>query len=179
MTEVTLVSDTSAMRRLSRWRVPLGFALGIVVLWLARPNAASLAWGAAIAMMGEALRVWAAGHLEKSREVTRSGPYRFTRHPLYAGSTIMAAGVAVAARSAAVWAIAAAYVVVMIGSAIRSEESFLRRRFGAAWDDYRAGRVAHEPRPFSLARAVRNREWRALIGLIAAFALLALKMRLG
>lgn len=178
MTEITLVSDPSAMRRLSRWRVPLGFLGGAAVLWLARPDAASLGWGAAIALSGEAVRVWAAGHLEKSREVTRSGPYRFTRHPLYLGSTIMAAGVAVASRSVAVWAIVAAYVVVMIGSAIRSEESFLRKRFGATYDDYRAGRLGHEPRPFSVARAMRNREWRAVVGLAVAFGLLALKLRI-
>ena len=179
MTEITLVSDTSAMRRLSRWRVPLGFVAGAVVLWLARPDARSLAWGGALALAGEAIRVWAAGHLEKSREVTRSGPYRFTRHPLYLGSTVMAAGVALASRSPAVWAIVGLYVVVMIGSAIRSEENFLRRRFGTTYDDYRAGRLGHEPRPFSFARAMRNREWRAALGVVVAFALLALKMRLG
>lgn len=178
MTEITLDSDTSVVRRLARWRVPLGFAGGLAALWLARPDATSLAWGAAIAASGEAIRVWAAGHLEKSREVTRSGPYRFTRHPLYLGSTVMAAGIAVAARSAAVWGIAIVYVVVMIGSAIRSEEAFLRRRFGDTYDDYRAGRLGHEPRPFSLARAMRNREWRAVVGLGVAFALLALRMRL-
>jgi protein-S-isoprenylcysteine O-methyltransferase Ste14 len=178
MTEITLASDTSAVRRLSRWRVPLGFVAGAAVLWLARPDAGSLALGAAIAVLGEAIRVWAAGHLEKSREVTRSGPYRYTRHPLYLGSTVMAVGIAVASRSAAVWVVATAYVVVMIGSAIRSEENFLRARFGATYDDYRAGRLAHEPRPFSLARAMRNREWRAVVGLVVAFAALAIKMRM-
>lgn len=178
MTEITLASDTSALRRLSRWRVPLGFVGGVAVLWLARPDAASLAWGAAVAAVGEAIRVWAAGHLEKSREVTRSGPYRFTRHPLYLGSTVMAAGVAIAARSVAVWTIAVLYVVVMIGSAIRSEENFLRARFGSTYDDYRAGRLGHEARPFSLERAMRNREWRAVAGLLVAFAALAVKMRM-
>ncbi len=175
MTEITLDSDGSALRRFSRWRVPLGFVGGLVVLWLARPDAASLAWGGAIAAVGEGIRVWAAGHLEKSREVTRSGPYRFTRHPLYLGSSVMALGIAWASRSLAAWIIVVGYVVVMIGSAIRSEEAFLRAAFGDTYDDYRAGRLPHEPRPFSLARAMRNREWRALVGLVVAFALLAVK----
>ena len=96
-------------------------------------------------------------------------------HALYLGSTIMAAGVAVASRSAAVWAIVAAYVVVMIGSAVRSEESFLRKRFGATYDDYRAGRLGNEPRPFSVARAMRNREWRAILGLGAVLLVLSAK----
>src|SRR5687768_4374284 len=76
-------------RQLARWRVPLGYALGGVALWLADPTPRSLALGAAVGAVGEALRVWAAGHLEKGREVTNTGPYAVTRHPLYAGSTIM------------------------------------------------------------------------------------------
>mgnify|MGYP002866890679 CR=1 FL=1 len=88
-----------------------------------------------------------------------------------------------AQRSFALWVvpvfIVGLYVVVMIGSAIRSEENFLRRRFGTTYDDYRAGRLGHEPRPFSLERAMRNREWRAALGLVVAFALLVLRMRLG
>lgn len=175
MSDVPQPPARSPMRRLARWRVPMGFVAAAAALWLARPTSSSLAWGALIATMGEALRVWAAGHLEKSREVTRSGPYALTRHPLYLGSAVMAAGVGVASRHPAVWAIAILYVVVMIGSAIRSEEAFLRAAFGDTYDDYRAGRLPHEPRPFSLERAIRNREWRALVGLVVAFALLSAK----
>ena len=90
------------LRRLARWRVPLGYALGGVALWLAEPTRQSLAIGAAVGAAGEALRIWAAGHLEKGREVTNTGPYAITRHPLYAGSTIMGAGLAIAANSVAV-----------------------------------------------------------------------------
>ena len=84
-------------RLLARWRVFLGFVSAALVLWLATPTWPSLALGAAIAIAGESLRLWAAGHLEKSREVTRSGPYRFTRHPLYLGSTLLGIGLATAA----------------------------------------------------------------------------------
>src|SRR5260221_11909126 len=79
---------------LARSRVPLGFVFGAVVMWLAQPTFATLAAGGAIATLGELLRVWAAGHLEKGREVTRSGPYRLIRHPLYAGSAVNGAGAA-------------------------------------------------------------------------------------
>src|SRR5260221_8388939 len=77
---------------LARSRVPLGFVFGAVVMWLAQPTFATLAAGGAIAALGELLRVWAAGHLEKGREVTRSGPYRLIRHPLYTGSAGIGAG---------------------------------------------------------------------------------------
>jgi protein-S-isoprenylcysteine O-methyltransferase Ste14 len=168
--------SVSWLRRVARWRVPLGFVCSAVVLWLARPTVASLLLGFSVAVLGEAFRVWAAGHLEKSREVTSSGPYRLTRHPLYLGSTVMALGIAIAARHVGVWVIAVVYVVVMIGSAIRSEETFLRGRFGGDYDAYRAGALRDDTRRFSLARAMRNREWRAMVGVGVGFALLGLKL---
>ena len=79
--------------------MPLGFVTTIAALVLARPTWATWRAGLLVALVGEAIRVWAAGHLEKGREVTRSGPYRWTRHPLYVGSTILALGVVIAARS--------------------------------------------------------------------------------
>ena len=57
-------------RLLARWRVFLGFVFAAIVLWLATPTPRSLVIGAAIAILGESIRVWAAGHLEKSKEVT-------------------------------------------------------------------------------------------------------------
>ena len=168
--------SVSGLRRLARWRVPLGFLCSIVALWLAQPTPVSLAIGGAVALVGEAIRVWAAGHLEKSREVTSSGPYRFTRHPLYLGSTVMALGIAIAARHVIVWAIVVVYVVVMIGSAIRSEEAFLRARFGGDYDAYKAGTLRNEVRSFSVERALRNREWRAVVGVGVGFLLLGARL---
>ena len=161
---------------LARWRVPLGFVCGIVALALAEPTPSTLAAGAAIAVAGEAIRVWAAGHLEKSREVTTSGPYRYTRHPLYLGSTIMTIGFAVAANSLVATVIAAVYLAVTYSSAIRREEAYLTDRFGAAYPDYKAGRLGGVARRFSAERALRNREYRAAFGLAAALAILAIKV---
>ncbi len=160
---------------LARWRVPLGFVFAIGVLWLARPTAASVALGAAIACAGEAVRVWAAGHLEKSREVTKSGPYRFTRHPLYVGSSIMGLGLAVAANHLVAAALIAIYLVTTIGAAVRNEEAFLRRHFGGEYEAYAAGAARDTERRFSLDRARRNREYRALTGLIVVILVLAAK----
>ena len=123
---------------------------------------------------GEALRIWAAGHLEKSREVTTSGPYRFVRHPLYVGSSIMGAGVAVAANSLAIAVLVLGYLAVTLTAAIRTEEAHLTEKFGNDYPDYRNGRVS-DARRFSLARAMRNREYRALAGFLAVLAVLAWK----
>ena len=131
-----------------------------------------------MALAGECLRVWAAGHLEKGREVTCSGPYRYARHPLYVGSTIIAGGVALAVRSIAAALVIALYMGVTIAAAIRTEEAELRRAFGPAYDNYQASRAdaVIPQRRFSLARARRNREERALTGLLIGFGLLALKI---
>ena len=161
---------------LARRRVALGLVTAVVTLVLAHPTWASLGLGFGVALIGEGVRIWAAGHLEKSREVTRSGPYRWTRHPLYAGSTILALGVVIAAQSLVAAALATIYMFATITAAIRTEEAFLRQAFGDEYDLYRASRAAPMPRPFSLARAMRNREYRAAIGVLAGFALLALKL---
>lgn len=164
------------IRWLARRRVASGFVLGAVVLWLAEPTWTSLARGAAIALTGEALRLWAAGHLEKSREVTRSGPYRWTRHPLYAGSAIIAVGLAVASASLAVAAIVAAYLLTAIPAAIVSEEAHLREKFGGDYDRYQASEAPPMARRFSLARARVNREHHTIAGVLVGFALLAAKI---
>lgn len=160
----------------ARLRVPLGFVCGIVALALAEATFTTLAVGAVIAVAGEALRVWAAGHLEKSREVTTSGPYRFTRHPLYVGSTIMAIGFVIASHSLAVALVALVYFAVAYTAAIRREEAFLTAAFGDAYPDYKAGRLGGAARSFSLERALRNREYRAAAGLAIALLILALKL---
>jgi protein-S-isoprenylcysteine O-methyltransferase Ste14 len=161
-----------------RRRVTLGFVAAAAALALASPTWATWRTGLLVAIVGEAVRIWAAGHLEKSREVTRSGPYRWTRHPLYAGSALMAMGIVIASNSAAVALIAALYIGVTIPMAIRAEESFLRRAFGDTYDRYRRSESEPAARRFSLDRAMRNREYRAVGGLIGGFAFLALKVLL-
>ncbi|HVT46766.1 MAG TPA: methyltransferase [Vicinamibacterales bacterium] len=165
-------------RTLARWRVPLGFVAAAVVFVLARPSWRSWSIGLAIALAGAAVRVWAAGHLEKSREITRSGPYRFIRHPLYAGSLFLGIGFAVAAHTVVVAVIAIVYLGVTLAAAIRTEEAFLDQKFDGAYTAYRAGRAEPVMRRFSWGRVRANREYRAVVGLAAAFALLVLKMKL-
>ena len=164
------------VRELARYRVRLGFLAAAGALWLARPTAPSLASGAAIAVAGEGLRIWAAGHLEKGREVTASGPYRLSRHPLYLGSALIGAGFAVASASLPAAALVVAYLVLTYGAAIRSEEAHLTEKFGAAYPEYREGRSTQADRRFSLQRVVRNREYRAALGLLVMLALLAWKV---
>lgn len=164
-------------RSLARLRVPLGFACALAMPLLVAPTPRSVMLGGLVALAGEGLRIWAAGHLNKSREVTSSGPYRWFAHPLYVGSSVMGVGLAIASASARVAVLVAVYLAITITAAIRSEEAFLRQTFGAAYDDYRRGSrdTAGATRRFSLTQALVNREYRALVGVLLALLLLALK----
>ena len=164
-----------ASRVLARLRVPLGYFCGVVAFVLASPTPRSLVAGAIVGVLGEAIRLWAAGHLEKGREVTTSGPYMWTRHPLYLGSSVMGAGLAMAARSPIVVVVVFFYLLITIAAAIRTEEAHLTTKFGSAYPAYREGAAAPVRRRFSLERAIRNHEYRAAIGFLAALALLALR----
>ena len=166
------------LRRIARLRVTIGFVSSVAVLWLAQPTARSLAIGAVVAAAGEAIRIWAAGHLEKGREVTMTGPYAFTRHPLYLGSSLIGVGFAIASASVIAAALVLGYLAVTLTAAIRTEEAHLTEKFGGAYPAYRDGRAAAERRRFSPARVMRNREYRALLGLAFVLIVLGLKMRL-
>ena len=174
------VAVADLTRRLARLRVPLGFVFAIAVLWLAQPSGRTLVAGSVVAGLGEVLRIWAAGHLSKSREVTSSGPYRFFAHPLYVGSSIMGIGLAIASGSLPVAVLILVYLAATIGAAVRSEEAFLRQKFGDQYDRYRRGEIgardsAASTRKFALAQAIANREHRAMGGVVLAVLLLCLK----
>ena len=161
---------------LARRRVALGFVAALIAVFVARPTWTSWAIGLVVACAGEAIRVWAAGHLEKGREVTMSGPYQFMKHPLYVGSSVMALGVTLAARSIPLAVVMAIYMVATIAAAVSTEEAHLRQKFGAAYDRYARAEGMNVRREFSLERAMRNREYRAAGGLLAGFLILALKV---
>lgn len=137
-----------------------------------------------MACVGEAIRIWAAGHVNKAREVTSSGPYRWLAHPLYAGSSVMGGGLAIASGSAVVAALIATYLIVTLTAAIRTEEAALRRRFGDQYDRYRGASVREAvdgrmtpgaSHRFRMKQAIANREHRAVVGLAAVMLVLLLK----
>jgi protein-S-isoprenylcysteine O-methyltransferase Ste14 len=165
------------MHRIARLRVPIGFAAAIVAILLAQPT---LQWwwaGAAVAALGEVVRVWAAGHIEKGREITQSGPYRFVRHPLYLGSTLIGVGFVIAARHAGVAVLTAAYLGITLTAAARAEEAHLDDKFGGAYSDYRSGGMPpDQPKAFSWARVADNREYQAAAGLVAVFVFLYFRL---
>ena len=115
-----------------RIRVPLGFVtagLYLFELWHRAPQPAAVAGSLALVLPGLWLRGYAAGYVKKNRELTQTGPYAYTRNPLYLGSMLMAAGFAVALLSWLVAVVLAVGFVVIYVPVIASEERFLRTTF--------------------------------------------------
>jgi protein-S-isoprenylcysteine O-methyltransferase Ste14 len=170
---------------ISRLRVPLGFLLGIVYIWFARPTWLSLFVGAAVTLVGIWIRAVASGHVKKNTELTTSGPYGYTRNPLYLGSIVIAMGFAIASLSWwIVLALALMFSLVYV-PVIRNEEAFLRKTF-AQFDDYCARVPRLIPRirsaypkaavAWSREQYIRHREYNALIGSIFLWCVLVVKI---
>jgi protein-S-isoprenylcysteine O-methyltransferase Ste14 len=154
------------LRTAARFRVPVGFIVAALALAFARPSSRTLALGLPIAVLGECIRVWAAGHLFKGREVTSTGPYRLMRHPLYVGSSLLGLGFAIASGSLVAGGVVLVYLCTTLLAAVRVEESALREKFGVVYDAYASGAPPREARRFSFRLAIRNGEQRALAGLV-------------
>jgi protein-S-isoprenylcysteine O-methyltransferase Ste14 len=111
-------------------RVPVGTILGILFLLLMHPSARSLWIGAAIAVPGSLLRLWAAGHIEKGRVLTQGGPYAFTRNPLYLGSFFMALGIITAGQGYWLLPAFAVFFVIFYFPVMRAEEQEMLAGYG-------------------------------------------------
>jgi protein-S-isoprenylcysteine O-methyltransferase Ste14 len=168
----------------ARLRVPAGFVMAAAFLFLAHPTASSLAAGLPLSACGLALRAWAAGHLAKNRRLATSGPYSFTRNPLYLGTLIAALGLSAAARSASLAILFAALFALVYLPAIELEEQHLVNIL-AGYQEF-AARVPlllprwpsrFGPDRFSFALYRKNREYEALAGWLIAVAWLLFRTR--
>jgi len=168
-----------------RIRVPLGFLFAIFYLWLARPSLLFMTAGLLLIFPGLTLRALASGHVRKDRELTSTGPYAYTRNPLYLGSLLIAAGFAIAARSWWIVLVIAVFFCAVYLPVVRAEEERLRQTF----PDYAAyaaqvprflprfSPVANSPTQESSRELyLRHREYNAALG--SALLLLALAAKL-
>jgi protein-S-isoprenylcysteine O-methyltransferase Ste14 len=172
--------------------VPLGFVCAALFIILAKPNALSLAVGGAVALVGLAVRAWASGHIRKNSKLAVSGPYAYTRNPLYLGSFILGIGFTVAA-SSSLWLFAALgglFAALFLGIYIpvmRVEALTLAELFGDDYRRYAAAVPLLFPRltpydagddtttRFDAGLYMRYREYRAALGLLLAWGVLMLK----
>ena len=170
-----------------RIRVPLGFAFAVLYIWLAHPTWRFLAFGAVVVVPGIMIRALASGHVRKNEALATSGPYAYTRNPLYLGSLLIGIGFALASRN---WWVGIVLVVMFFAiylPVIRGEEAFLRQKFPEfAKYAQQVPRMLPRVTPygttesaaFSLDLYREHREYNALLGALAMFAVLIGKMLL-
>ena len=172
---------------IQRWRVPLGFLCGALFLFFARPTPTALLVGASISLLGLAIRAWAAGHIRKNAQLAISGPYAFTRNPLYFGSFLLGLGFTIASGR---WWLALVFAALFLGiylPVMRVEAKTMAEMFGEQYQAYKAAVPMFFPRVspyrkgdssivrFDPALYLRYREYRAAFGLVVAWALLLVK----
>jgi protein-S-isoprenylcysteine O-methyltransferase Ste14 len=183
MADGTRIEWSKIARRI---RVPLGFVFAVLYFWLARPTWRYLAIGALVIAPGLLIRALASGHVRKNEALATSGPYAYTRNPLYLGSLLMGVGFAVAARS---WWVGIVLVVMFFAvylPVIRDEEAFLREKF-PEFEEY-ARRVPRMfprlgPHPgadggFAVGLYLKHREYNALLGSVLLTGALIVKITL-
>jgi protein-S-isoprenylcysteine O-methyltransferase Ste14 len=171
---------------MQRWRVPLGFLCGLLFLVLGRPRPLTLLIGAAVALPGLALRAWAVGHLRKNDALATSGPYAYTRNPLYLGSFLIGLGFTIAAGR---WFLSFVFLALFLGiyvPVMRVESRTLAGLFGDTYRTYALKVPAFIPRfppyrhhggstSFDVKLYRRYREYQAALGLVVAWTLMAVK----
>ena len=166
----------------ARLRVPCGFVLVAAFAWFSHPTFRSLGAGIPISVVGLAIRAWAAGHLAKNQVLATGGPYAHLRNPLYLGTVLVAAGLALAARSVGLAALFAAFFGLIYLPVIELEEQHLRKLFPEYADYARRvpqmwpkWKVETAGAKFRGALYMKNQEYQALAGFLAGLGLLAYK----
>jgi protein-S-isoprenylcysteine O-methyltransferase Ste14 len=180
----------SWQRVAKRIRVPLGFVFAVVFLVLARPSYTSLAWSLLLVLPGLALRGYASGYVKKNTELTMTGPYAWTRNPLYLGSMMIAFGFAAGARSLLLAVLLAALFALIYVPVIRGEEQYLRTHF-SGFEQYcrevprlipwrgparRTGAAGGVRGGFASALYQKHREYNAGIGSLGLYCALLVRM---
>ena len=179
---------------LANWRIRLGQLGGVLFLFLAQPRLRLLFLaGFLIALLGEAVRLWAAGTIKKNKELAREGPYALVRHPLYLGSFLIVAGLTLASfnpyrffRTLAVWALALGGFAWLYRRKMADEEAKISQLFGAEFEGYRRStpmfwpdfrnKAALRGGVFDLGQALKNREHHAVFGVLGVAAVLWMKL---
>lgn len=172
---------------IQRWRVPLGFLCAIAFIAFSRPRPVTLALGGAVSLLGLAMRAWASGHIRKNTTLAISGPYAYTRNPLYLGSFVLGLGFTIGAGR---WILAILFAALFLGiyfPVMRVESRTLTEMFGDNYrhyafhvplffpqlTPYRDGAI--DRTDFDRRLYMRYREYRAALGLFVVWGTLAIK----
>lgn len=173
---------------LVRFRVRIAIPAALLVLIFAQPTRLSLVIGFHICVIGLLLRAWASGHLNKNVSLATSGPYRFSRNPLYMANLILGLGLVAAANSLVCWWIFLFYFLVFYPATIIKEQKKMAELFPQEYSEYERKVPLFFPRfrstfppkarKFSPALYFHNKEYRATLAILGFLLLLFLKQLL-
>lgn len=185
------MAEQAKLRRggtwIQRWRVPMGFLCAVLFILFARPRPTTLAAGGVVSLIGLLLRAWSAGHIRKNDALATSGPYAYTRNPLYLGSFILGLGFTIASSR---WVLAGLFVALFLGiylPVMRVESATLTQLFSESYQRYARAVPLFLPRllpyrdqgakrgRFDASLYLRYREYRAALGLLIAWGVLVFK----
>jgi len=177
--------ESGLLRIIYRWRVKVTMMFVILAVVLAKPKLWSILAGIGLTLIGLLLRAWASGHLEKEKKLTTSGPYRYTRNPLYFGNLLIGLGMVIGSQSW--WILGCAFVVfgIFYTVIILAEKRKMAELFPVEYVEYKrlvplffpsffSTFPRQNPR-FSRTRFKNNRESRAIIGSVIFWLLLTAK----
>ena len=119
--------------------------------------------GLAMIILGEILRIWATGHLEKNKNLTTSGPYGYIKNPMYAGSFIILMGFNMLAINPYILYIIlvelVAFMLVYIPTKRRIESTRLIDKFGTVYEDYDKNVPDYIPRQLTAYKSGAPKTW--------------------
>jgi protein-S-isoprenylcysteine O-methyltransferase Ste14 len=179
------MSKTDFIDVIYRWRVRYGLFGVLLAAILARPTLWSIAIGFLVCIPGLLIRCWACGNIRKEKKLAMTGPYRYTRNPLYFGNLILGIGIVIGARSWFVLGIFIIYFLVFYPIIINQEKKRMNEFFPEEYEEYKNKTPLFFPtlkpslpqykQTFSWTQYRRNREIRALTGVLIFWAIMIVK----
>ncbi|MGQ9617522.1 MAG: methyltransferase family protein [Candidatus Aminicenantia bacterium] len=166
-----------------RNRIRIGVLIVILILAVSKPSKISILAGFIISTLGSILRIWSSGYIRKEKELTASGPYRFTRNPLYLGNFLIGIGFCIATWQIISLILFAIYFTTFYISVIKREEKRLFALFGDSYIEYKNRVPSFFPKftkiegkgGFSFRKSIENKEWRAILSTLLFYIFLILK----
>lgn len=169
----------------SRNRIIVSLLLGVALWFLSKPTPLSIAAGAPFVILGEAIRTWSSGHIRKNQALATTGPYAFTRNPLYLGSGMMGFGFILMGRSWSLLLLFLMFFTLIYRFTILREEEKLSARFGPQFAAYAASVPRFFPRlsawrrtetAFDWGLVLKHREHRTWLGIVVVLVLMVVRM---
>ncbi len=152
-----------------RYRSFIGIVSLLATIYVAKPNAKSIAIGFFFIMLGTFFRAWSSGYINKNNELATEGPYSLTKNPLYFGNFILGIGIAIASNSLYGYIIFSVYYFIFFPALIIMENNRMKAKFGKKYEEWSKGLNTFFPSikkinfsGFNISYYMKNREYKVI-----------------